>query len=181
MIVLILGLALWTVTHFLKRLAPDIRARMGDPGKGIIAVLIIVSVVLMVIGYRGAAFVPVWEPPTFLRHVNNLLMVFAFYIYGVGATKGLLSAKIRHPQLTGFKIWAVAHLLVNGDAASIVLFGGLLVWAVAQVILINRNVSWQRPEAVSIKGDFTALIIGLFLMSIVAAIHIWLGVNPFGA
>lgn len=181
MIVLILGLVLWAAAHFLKRLAPDLRARMGDPGKGVIAVLIIASIVLMVIGYRSAAFIPVWEPPTFLRHVNNLLMVCAFYVYGVGATKGLLSAKIRHPQLTGFKIWAVAHLLVNGDVVSILLFGGLLAWAVAEVVVINRSTPWQKPDAVSIKGDFIALVVGLFLMSIVAAIHIWLGVNPFGA
>ncbi|SDZ42453.1 Uncharacterized membrane protein [Jannaschia faecimaris] len=177
---LILGLLLWAGAHFFKRLAPDTRGRMGDKGKGLIAVVLIVSVVLMVIGYRGADYIPIWEPPVFLRHLNNLLMVLAFYVFGVGATKGLLSARIRHPQLTGFKIWAVAHLLVNGDLAAIVLFGGLLAWAVAEVIVINRSQPWDRPKTVSIKGDFTALVIGLVLMSIAAAIHIWLGVNPFG-
>ena len=30
---------------------------------------------------------------------------------------------LRHPMLTGVVVWAVAHLLVNGDAASLVLFG----------------------------------------------------------
>ncbi|WP_179378236.1 NnrU family protein [Jannaschia marina] len=180
MFLLVAGLALWVAAHVFKRLAPEARARLGDPGKGLVAVLVVASIVLMVIGYRQAAFIPLWEPPFFLRHVNNLLMVLAFYVYGVGAAKGLLSARIRHPQLTGFKIWAVAHLLVNGDLASVLLFGGLLAWAVAEVILINRAEPWERPTAVSIKGDFIALLIGLVLMSIAAAVHIWLGVNPFG-
>lgn len=180
MILLILGVGLWAGAHVFKRLAPAQRAKLGDKGKGLVAVLTILAIVLMVIGYRGADFVPIWEPPTFLRHVNNLLMVLAFYVYGVGATKGLLSARIHHPQLAGFKIWAIAHLLVNGDLASVILFGGLLIWAFVQTALIDRAVPWVRPETVSIKGDFTALVIGLVLMSIVAAIHIWLGVNPFG-
>ena len=46
---------------------------------------------------------------------------------------------IRHPQLTAVKLWAVAHLLVNGDSASLLLFGGLLVWAVLEVVIINKQ------------------------------------------
>ncbi|CTQ49005.1 NnrU family protein [Jannaschia donghaensis] len=177
---LILGLALWVGAHMFKRVAPGPRARIGDPGKGLIAVLLVGSVILMIVGYRAAPYIPVWEPPSVLRHVNNLLMVVAFYVYGVGATKGLLSARLRHPQLTGFTIWAGAHLLVNGDLAAMILFGGLLVWALAEIALINRSQPWQRPEVVSIKGDLVALIVGLILMSIAAGVHIWLGVNPFG-
>ncbi|SFJ39282.1 NnrU family protein [Jannaschia pohangensis] len=180
MILLILGLALWVGAHLFKRVAPGPRERLGSGGKGLVALLLVVSVVLMVLGYRAADFVPLWEPPGFLRHINNLAMVLAFYVYGVGATKGLLSARIRHPQLTGFKIWAVAHLLVNGDLASVILFGGLLAWAVVEVIVLNRAAPWVRPTEVSAKGDIKALLIGLILMAIAASIHIWLGVNPFG-
>ena len=180
MTLLILGLLLWSGAHFFKRFAPEIRGRMGNGGKGLVALLVLGSVVLMVIGYRGAEFIPIWEPPAFLTHVNNLLMIFAFYLYGVGAAKGTLSARIRHPQLTAVKTWAVAHLLVNGDLASMLLFGGLLTWAVISVIVINRAGPWDYPTEVSVKGDIKALVIGLVLMAIVAGIHVWLGVNPFG-
>lgn len=88
MFLLILGLILWVGAHYFKRLAPDARARLGDPGKGLVAVLIVAGVVLMVIGYRGADFIPVWNPPGFLVHVNNLLMVLAFWIFGSSAAKG---------------------------------------------------------------------------------------------
>ena len=59
---------------------------------------------------------------------------------------------MRHPQLTAVKIWAVAHLLVNGDLASLVLFGGLLAWAVVEVIVINRSEVWVRPARPGEKG-----------------------------
>ena len=180
MTLLIAGVLLWSGAHLFPRLAPDTRARMGGAGKGLIALLLVVSVVLMVLGHRAAPFTPLWEPPAFLRHVNNLLVLLAFWLFFVGRTKGTMAARIRHPQLTAVKAWAVAHLLVNGDAASMVLFGGLLAWAVAEVIVINRSEPWDRPAGVSVRGDLIAAGIGLAAFAIAAGIHVWLGVNPFG-
>lgn len=177
---LILGLALWAAGHGFKRAAPDVRARMGDRGKGLVTAILLLSIVAMVFGYRSAEFIPVWDPPVFARHLNNLIMVIAFYLFGVGAAKGLTAKWLRHPQLTAVVLWAAAHLIVNGDLASIVLFGGLLVWALAEMVVLNRAAPWQRPADTSIKGDAVALIVGLFIMSIAAGIHLWLGVNPFG-
>ncbi|MGP1356238.1 NnrU family protein, partial [Roseicyclus sp.] len=78
--------------------------------------------------------------------------------------------------------WAVAHLLVNGDLASILLFGGLLAWAVVSVILINRaEPTWQRPANASVKNDVIAFFVSLVLYGVVAAIHTWLGYYPFPA
>src|SRR6056297_2483835 len=125
MTLLILGLLLWTVAHWFKRLMPAQRAAMGEPGKGVAALAIVAAVVLMVIGYRGADFVHVWAPPAFMVHISNLLMLLALWVFGSSAAKGAKAwpaYRIRHPQLTAVKIWALAHLLVNGDLASIVLF-----------------------------------------------------------
>ncbi len=77
-------------------------------------------------------------------------------------------------------IWAVAHLLVNGDLASIILFGGLLGWAVGSVILINRaEPNWSAPETAGTKTKIRLFVITLIMFSVVAAIHAWLGVWPF--
>lgn len=183
MTLLILGVILWILAHYFKRLAPDQRAALGMPGKGLVAVGILAGLALMIMGYRAADFIPVWQPPSFMVHVNNSLMLLAFWIYGSSAAKGAKAwpaSKIRHPQLTGFKVWAFAHLLVNGDLASILLFGGLLAWAVGEVILINRaEPDWTPPEPAGTATYVRLAVISLLLFSIVAGIHIWLGVWPF--
>ena len=112
MTLLILGLLLWVAAHYFKRLMPDARAALGDKGKGLVAVAIVVSVVMMILGYRSAGYVDVWTPPAFLVHVNNTLMIFAFWVYGSSAAKGAKvwpANKIRHPQLTAVKIWALVR------------------------------------------------------------------------
>lgn len=187
MIVLLLGLALWSAVHLLPAVAPDRRAayveRLGaGPYKGVAAALLVLSVVLMVQGYKatGDAPVDVWFPPAWTVHLNNLLMLLAFLVFGAGHAKANLRRVIRHPQLAGVKIWAFAHLLVNGDLGSVVLFGGLLAWAVASMILINkRDGAWLRPPESPRSRDLIHIAASLVLFAGVAFVHDWLGVWPY--
>ena len=176
---LILGLALWFAGHFFKRALPDMRANMGNAGKGVAALVILGALVLMVVGYRQAEFINLWYPPAWTVHLNNLLMLVAVFVYGMSATKGRLRGKMRHPQLIAVKIWAVAHLMVNGDLASVVLFGGLLAWAVIEVIVINRSEEWVRPEPGPAKKDILLVVITVVMFLVITFIHNWLGVWPF--
>lgn len=181
MLLLILGLILWSGSHLFKRLLPERRAAMGDAGKGLVALVSLAGIVLMVLGYRAAPYIEVWSPPTFLTHLNNLLMVVAVFLLGVGNVWGVVRTKMRHPMLGSVKVWALAHLLVNGDVASIVLFGGMLAWAVVSVIMINKAVPvWVRPDAGPIRNDLVYAVVSLLLFGIIAYIHSWLGVSPFG-
>ncbi|SEF70416.1 Uncharacterized membrane protein [Thalassococcus halodurans] len=179
MSLLVIGIALWALAHLFKRLAPDARAKLGTPGRGIVAVLILLGLAFIVLGYRAAPFVSVWTPPSFMVHINNLLMLIAVFVYGMSATTGRLRGKMRHPQLTAVKIWAVAHLLVNGDLASIILFGSMLAWAVAEVVIINKNSDWDRPEPGNAKKDVLLVVITLVMFAVITGIHAWLGVWPF--
>ncbi len=179
MTLLILGLILWIVPHWLKRLAPEFRASLGAGGRGIISILLFIGLGLMIYGYRQAEFVNIWYPPAFLVHVNNLLMVVAVAVFAMAHTKGRLRGKMRHPMLVSVKIWATAHLLVNGDLASIVLFGGMLVWAVVSVILINRAEDWTRPEPGDKGRDWLFVVITVVTFAIMIGVHIALGVHPF--
>ncbi|MDW3225122.1 MAG: NnrU family protein [Paracoccaceae bacterium] len=183
MALLIIGLILWIAAHYFKRLAPEQRANMGNMGRGVAAIGIVAGLILMIIGYRAADFIPVWNPPSFMMHVNNTLMLVALWVYGSSAAKGAKAwpaYKTRHPQLLGFKIWAVAHLLVNGDLASIILFGGLLGWAVGSVILINRaEPDWTPPEPAGKATYIKLAVITLVLFVAIASVHVWLGVWPF--
>lgn len=181
MFLTVFGLVLWWGGHLFKRLAPGARAQMGEKGKGLFGLILLASVVLMVIGYRGWLSPQVWNPPAFLTHLNNLLMLLAIYLYAASGMKTAITRKIRHPQLTGFKTWAVAHLLVNGDLASIVLFGGLLAWAVIAVILINRaEPAWTRPAPAPMAKEVQAVVGTLVVYGVIGAIHAWLGYWPFG-
>ena len=181
MTLIVLGLALWWGAHLWKRLAPASRASMGNAGKGLVTAGVLAGVVLMVMGYRGVEHVDLWYPPTFLTHLNNLLMLFAFYLYAASGMKTRITAVIRHPQLTAVKTWAVAHLLVNGDLASVVLFGGILAWAVVEVILINRAEPRRPlPEPAPVGKEIGAVVGAVVVMGVVMLIHNWLGVPPWG-
>lgn len=180
MILLAFGLLLWIGAHLWRRLAPEYRARMGVRGRGPIALIILAGVAAMVLGYRAADMIPVYTPLPGIGHLNNLMMLIAVFLFGVGGTKGLLVDKIRHPMLTGMVIFALAHLLVNGDLASVMLFGGLGLWALAEIIVINRAEGmWKRPAPGKLKGDIRNAIATLVIYALITGLHIWSGHNPF--
>ena len=184
MILLVLGVALWSAAHLFKRLAPARRAAMGEKGKGPVAMALIVSVVLMVLGYRMADGTVYWGREPMWVGINNLLMVLAFYTFAASAAKPekiWLGTKLRHPQLTAVIIWGVAHLLVNGDTPSFVLFGGLIVWAIAEILLINAQEGpWQRPAQAPRRKEIVAVVVTLVVTTVVMLVHYLLGVTPWG-
>ena len=183
MIWLVLGIALWWGAHLFKRVAPGPRAalqeRMGNASKGFFAVLLVLSVVLMVIGFRRTELGQLWLPPEWTVHVNNVLMLLAVFLFGVSGSKSRLRSRLRHPQLSGFILWAVAHLLVNGDWASVILFGALLVWAVVEIVVLNARAPRPEPYAGgSVAGDIRLVVISLVVFAVIVLIHGWLGRWP---
>lgn len=180
-IVLLAGVALWWAAHLFKRVSPASRAALGDKAKGYVALALGVSVVLMVLGYRATPFVALWTPPAFLTHVNNLLMLAAFYLMSPAPKKGLFLTGMRHPMLTGFGLWALSHLLVNGDLASVLMFGGLFVWVPVAMAAINRALpDWTPNPRGSAKYEAMGLVGAVLLMGVIGMIHGWLGPWPFG-
>jgi uncharacterized membrane protein len=182
MIWLVIGVALWAYSHLMKRVTPGFRAGLGDgPGKGVAAVLSLLAIGLMIYGYKTAEVVDLWYPPEFLRHINNLLMVIAVILVNLGHSRGVMRTWLRHPMLGAVKVWALAHLLVNGDLASLVLFGGLLAWAVVDMILINRmERGWVRPTKGPVVNDVIYLVISVLLVGVIGYVHAWLGYPVFG-
>jgi len=179
---LILGLIAWSGAHQFKRIAPARRAAMGDKGKGPIALAIFAGIVLMVFGYRMTPFVDIWYPPGFMVHINNLLVLIAIFLMSPAPKRGALFNGMRHPMLTGFALWAIAHLLVNGDLASIVMFGGLLIWSIVSVRAINRaEPDWTTRPKGKIAMDGMFLVASVVLMVVIGYIHSWLGVWPFAS
>lgn len=181
LLILILGVALWWVAHLFKRLLPDVRARLGNAGKGLVAIGLLASVYLMYQGYDPSAGPVWWSRGAALVGINNLLMIAAVFLYVADGMRAPIIGKMRHPQLTGFKAWALAHLLVNGDLASFILFGGLLAWAVVEVIVINRAQPQWTPKPVVEGRNLPAVGVTVAAVVVIMLIHWWLGITPWGA
>jgi len=182
---LILGLVVWWAAHLAKPLAPGPRAKLGEalgqgPATALFALMLVGSVALMTIGYQRAEVIPVWFPPGWTVHANNLLMLVAVASFAAGGIKCHWRHWVRHPQLTGFKAWAVAHLLVNGDLAAMVLFGGLLAWAVVALIAINkRDGKGPKPGPGTMLGNAIHIGVTLVVFGAITWVHNYLGYWPF--
>ncbi|WP_095587259.1 NnrU family protein [Actibacterium ureilyticum] len=180
MVILIAGVALWALAHLFKRVLPDRRAALGDKGKGAVALALLLSVLLMIFGYRIADFVPLWSGPTWLVHLNNLAVLIALYMMSPAPKKGALLNNVRHPMLIGFVLWAGAHLLVNGDLASLILFGGLGAWALVEIAVINRaEPAWAPGPKGSIAKDGMFFVASILLLGVIGYIHGLIGPSPF--
>ena len=179
MTLLVIGNILWVIAHSFKRVLPNLRNSLGNAGKGAVAISLIIALVLIVTGYRSAEYVAVWAPPNFLVHINNILMLTAIFVFALGHTRGRPRGRLRHPMLMSVKIWAVAHLLVNGDLASLILFGSMLAWAVLAVILINRSETRTAPKPGTVKRDIVLVFMVVFIFLLISAFHWFFGVWPF--
>lgn len=180
MTLLILGIVLWYAGHFFKRLLPGVRERLGDRGKGLASLLILGGMIAMIFGYRSIEPAFMYHPPMWGRHANNLMMLIAVILFGMGNSRGKMRAWMRHPMLTGVLVWSAAHLLANGDERTTVLFGSMALWAVLEILVINaKEGPWKRPEPGPIKGDVILLVASLVGFGLIAAVHTWIGYYPF--
>lgn len=186
---LILGLAIFLGVHSVEIFSPTFRsnavARMGEGAyKGIYSLLSIAGFVLLVWGYGIARQDPilVYAPPLWMRHVTALLMLPVFPLLLAAYLPGRIKTAVKHPMLASIKLWALAHLLANGMLADLLLFGGFLIWAVADRISVKR-----RPVVRPVPGpppmkynDLIAVVGGLALyVAFVLWLHLkWIGVAP---
>lgn len=175
---LIAGVLLWSIVHLVKSVAPGlrtaIRAKTGEgPHQGLVALLIVTSIALMIYGWRTAQYEFVYDPPTWSRHLNMLLMVFAIFLFGAAQGKSKIKQVIRHPMLTGMLIWASGHLIANGDSRSVVLFGGLGLWALVSLFTVSRNEgAWVKPtETATVGREILSIVIALVLYIVLFGMH----------
>lgn len=178
-VLLVLGILLWSLTHLFVSLGVETRSavigRIGlNPYKGLFSVLIVAALAMIVLGWRSMPATSLWLPPPGMRHATMTLMPFAVILFLSARAPTDIKRFIRHPQLTGIKLWAVAHLLSNGETRSVILFGGLLAWAVLEVIFINRrDGAWIKPAPVGgLKTTISALI-GVLVTGLLLWGHPW--------
>lgn len=212
MIELLIGLLLFLGTHSLRIVAEDWRvgliSRLGEKKfKGLVSVASLIGFILIIHGYGVARLTPqiLWVPPVATRHVAALLMLFAMIFLIASYIPGNhIKARLRHPMVISVKVWSVAHLLANGMAADVLLFGSFLLWAVFDfraarqrdrmgAIQTSTTIdTGAGPSSVpasnvalkpaTVRGTVMAIVLGTALwVGFVAYLHLKLfGVSPLG-
>lgn len=192
MTVLILGLFLFLGMHSTRIVADGWRtatiARIGEkPWKGLLTLASIASFALIVWGFGLARRSPVylWEAPMGMRHVAGALLLVAFVLLAATyVPRNSIKARLHHPMVLSVKVWALAHLLANGNLADVVLFGAFLIWAV-----FSFRAARQRDHAAGtmyLSGTASAtaitVVVGIAAWAVFAFwAHGYLfGVRPFG-
>lgn len=182
---LVAGLILWAIVHLFPSLAPAARAtlvtRMGENVyKGLFSVDIVIALALIVYGWRTTEIVNWYVPPLHGSPIVSLLVFVAFFLYAATHAPGNTKRLLNHPMLTGTAVWGVAHLLANGENRSVVLFGGIALWAVISIITISRrDRPYEKPEPVPLSRDLMTLVASAVVFGVVLYGHQWaFGVSP---
>ncbi|MBN8969561.1 MAG: NnrU family protein [Rhizobiales bacterium] len=180
-VLLILGLVLFLGVHVLttrRETRARLIARLGEgPYKAFYAGVAIIGLALIAKGfslYRATEWVDLWYPPKAMRHLTLALMLPATILVVAAYVRGRIYEKLKHPMLAGVKLWALAHLLANGDLGSIILFGSVLAWAVYDRVSLKRRADPGSPSIPvgGVGNDVIAVVIGVIAyLALVYAFH----------
>jgi uncharacterized membrane protein len=171
-LLLIMGIAVFLGVHLVPTrpaLRDDLRQRFGAvPYQLGFSVLSLLGLALIVYGYGRVPMLPgknpvLWAPPSWAPHLVFALMVPAFILLAAAYIPSRIRDRVGHPMLLSVAIWAVAHLLVNGRLAAVLLFGSFLAWAVIDLISVKQRgaVGPLGQRRGTVGGDVAAVATGL--------------------
>lgn len=152
---LILGLILFLGAHSVRIFADDWRTRTIEARgeklfKGIYTLVALLGFYLLVVGYGAARLetVALWNPPRFTKHISILLMLFSsILLVAAYIPRNHFKTRLRHPMVLSVKVWALSHLIANGNLADVLLFGTFLIWAV-----LNFRSARARDRAMNLNA-----------------------------
>lgn len=181
MLLLVLGLILFLGAHLVPTLRgyrDGLLKQLGENGyKGLFSLVSLLGLVLIIWGFAHRDYVPIWSPPGFMKHITFLLMLPVFILLAAAYIPSNIHTLAKHPMLLAIKLWAFAHLLVNGDLAGILLFGSFLAYAVVDRISVKRRAALGPlgTRQGGIGGDIAAVVIGLAVYAFMLLYgHQWL-------
>ncbi|WP_455209105.1 NnrU family protein [Kaarinaea lacus] len=192
MLAMIAGLLLFLGTHSVRIFAEDWRNRqISQRGEntwmGLYSVIALTGFVLIVWGYGQARLAPdiIWQPPLWTKHLAAVLTLPSFILLAAAYVPGTkIKTIVGHPMILSVKLWAIAHLLANGNLADIILFGAFLLWAILDFRTSRHRdkAAGTRYQSIGISRDIIAVVVGVIAwVAFSAVLHNWLiGVKPFG-
>ncbi len=177
---MILGLLVWSGVHLFKRVMPKARAfldaKMGEKGaKGLIAILIVASVVMIIVGFKQIGWETLYVLPMWLRGIGTVFAFLGIVLMGAANSKSRIRGIVRHPMLTGIILWSAGHFMITGMLSAVVFFGGMLIWAIVEILMINKQEPTYTPYTDgTARGDVILLVASVIVTIVVLLVHYWL-------
>ncbi len=171
---LITGVIVFFAVHLIPAspLRAQLYEKLGEGGyKGLFSVGALVGLILIVLGFRQAAFTPLWAPLPFGRDLAIMLMPVAAILVVSSNMPNNIKRFLRHPMLIGIGLWGVIHLMANGDLSSTVIFAAFLTFSVLNIALVEMAGRGKSHEPVSAIWDLGTIIVGLFLYAVLYGFH----------
>ncbi|HEV2000399.1 MAG TPA: NnrU family protein [Xanthobacteraceae bacterium] len=169
-VLLILGMVIFFAAHVFTTMRgrrAALIARIGEGSyKGLYSLVSLAGLVMIAYGFgiwRAAGSAQLWYPPVWTKHIALVLVPIAAILIVAAYVPSHLRTRMKHPMLTAVKLWALAHLLANGDLAGVVLFGGFLIYAVYDRIAVKERAAPIPPAPAGYGGDVMAVVGGLAL------------------
>lgn len=178
-LLLIPGLLLFMGLHMLRELGwrDSLQQRLGIRRYRILFSLgIVISLIMIVEGKAGTPFIQLWVPPYNMRSLTHLLMISATILFVAGNLPHSYAREmVIHPMLIGVILWGAAHLISNGDLASVLIFGTLPLWALVKIVSLERTKKLQqssaRDQRPGLQWDAAAIILGMIAYSVFLVFH----------
>jgi uncharacterized membrane protein len=186
MFTLVVGVLLWTGIHLVPVLAGPFREslieKLGNKGyRGVFALAILASLALIVLGWRSTPETYIYILPYPVKTIGFVLICLSFIIFGAAHHPSSIKQYIRHPMLTGVFLWAASHLLTNGTTRAMVLFGGIGLWSLVEIVLLNRrDGAYTKPEKPDLSEEMKGVFISAGVLVLLLLLHPYFtGVTPF--
>ncbi len=173
MLYLIGGIVIFIAVHCLPMMV-ETRTRLIDRigmigyqvGFGLVSFL---GLGLMVWGRGAMEFTEIWQPFGWSR-IATIMLMFPAVLLVISAFGPQNSFRriLGHPMILGVELWAIAHLMVNGDLASILFFGAFFLWALVAFASASR-----RKPPVGGRGKFLndLIFVAVAVVVYAGAIH----------
>lgn len=173
------GVLLWAFVHLVPTVEQPLKqkliGRFGENGyKGIFTLAIVAAIVCIVFGWRSTPEHYLYVLPSWSRTAGFGLMLLSFVLMGAANYPTVIKRYLRHPMLIGVAIWAISHLLTNGTTRALVLFGGLGLWALIEIPLINKREGvYEKAEGPGFGRELRGLAISAVIFGVVLYLHPW--------
>lgn len=176
--ILVLGAVIFIGIHLVPAFG-NTRARLVDKFslngyKLFFTLLSLVGIALMVWGKSRAPHTNFWLPPAWSREVAMVIMLPSMVLLAVAKLPTNIKRFTPHPMMWGFIFWSFAHLLVNGDLASIILFGSIGVYSIVALLSANQRGAQPSNEIVAAYRETIAIGFGVFVYIAMLYLHPYL-------